>query len=71
MSVLEIGAEYIVRHRRKGTFRMRVVREDETWVTGIITEGGASSRDGWCEAGDEITIRKLLAEFEEVADACD
>ena len=61
-----MGTEYTVSHNRKGKFRMRVTKENDTWVTGIITDGSAQTRSGLLVVGDEITVRKSFARFYEV-----
>lgn len=67
MNLIE-GQIYKVNHRRKGEFNLMVTTQDDTWVTGLIVEGKASSILKYNEYGpsEEITIRKDLCKFQEV-----
>lgn len=57
---IEIGKDYKVIHSRKGTFEMRVTREDEEFVTGDIIGGVANSLCACNVAviGDEVIVRR-------------
>jgi hypothetical protein len=67
MTLVE-GQIYMVYHRRKGTFKLMVTEQDETWVTGLILEGKANAILDYNirERFEEITIRKVLCRFSSV-----
>lgn len=66
---IEIGKTYKVVSQRKGTFTMRATSVDETWATGVITTGkaGAMLNYNERETGEEVTVRRSLCAFTEVA----
>ena len=62
--IFEKGKVYLVTHRRKGTFKLKVVSQRKEWLGGIIMEGVTRTvipSNVSCE-GDPITIRKDLLE---------
>lgn len=66
---LEIGAEYEVRHSRKGTFAMRVDKVNGEWISGVIVSGVANALMSYNvkEAGEAITVRDTHSYFIPVA----
>jgi len=56
----ENGKTYLIDHSRKGRFIIKINRQCETWLHGIITDGRAGAILDYNEGlvGDEITIRK-------------
>lgn len=65
---MEVGKTYKVNHSRKGKFTMKVTYVDEEWATGVITDGHAKGRMhyNYVMTGESVTVRRSLAEFEEV-----
>lgn len=69
---LEIGSEYIINHRRKGTFVGKILTDGEVWCEIQITKGKAdyisikNNLQGKGNIGDELTIRKSFCTFEKV-----
>lgn len=62
---IKVGEIYEVNHRRSGSFKLFVERQDEDWVTGTIVEGVATASMG-CNAKkqfEQITIRKSFCTF--------
>lgn len=66
--ILEIGKTYDLVCQRKGKFRMQLTHHDDTWASGIITEGKAEAILAYneVEKGEEVTVRKSFAKFTEV-----
>lgn len=66
---LELGKVYDLVCQRKGKFRMKLTHHDETWATGIITKGKAKAICAYneVETGEEVTVRKSFATFNEVS----
>lgn len=62
---LEKGKIYNVASSRKGKFKMLLTFQDETWATGIITEGKAKAILSCNEVNEneKVTVRKSLTEF--------
>ena len=62
---LEIGKIYDVFSTRKGKFKMKITNQDDTWATGVITEGKAEAilKYNEVEKGEELTVRKSLTKF--------
>lgn len=62
---LKSGEIYKVNHSRKGTFKLLVENQCDTWVTGLITDGTAKAilQENEREQFEEITIRKTLCSF--------
>ncbi len=63
MSVqVENGKAYNVHHYRKGEFVLMVSSQCEEWISGTIVSGTARAMLDYNikEAGEEITVRKLL-----------
>lgn len=62
---LKSGEIYTVNHSRKGTFRILIESQDETWAHGIIVNGTAVAFLDYNRkfVGDDITIRKSLCRF--------
>ena len=67
MEQVEVGKTYLVRSQRKGIFMARMTRVDDTWATGIITDGCAAAMMEYNERGEgeEITVRRSLCKFTE------
>ena len=65
---LEVGKIYKVNSERKGKFQMKLTYHDETWATGIITDGKASAilQYNEVEKGEEVTVRKSFTRFDAV-----
>ncbi len=65
---MKLNGIYKVKHDRKGYFTMRVLKEDETWVKGVIVEGRADAMLDYNikGEGEKITVKKSLAIFTEV-----
>lgn len=68
-TTLTLGKTYKVNSQRKGKFTMRLTSFDDTWATGEITDGkaGAMLAHNEREKGEEITVRRSLCGFKEVA----
>lgn len=66
---LEVGKIYDVVSQRKGKFRMQLTHHDETWATGVITEGKAKAILDYneVEEGEEVTVRKSFTTFTAVS----
>lgn len=64
----ESGNIYLVKHKRKGVFKMFVEGQDEMWVHGLITDGATDAilHYNCREQFDDIKIRKSLCSFYEV-----
>lgn len=54
------GATYLISHTRKGRFFMRVTRQSDEWLSGVVVAGTAKAMLDYNvkEAGDEVTLRK-------------
>lgn len=63
------GNTYIVRHMRKGTFTGRLIYHDEDWARFEIVAGRTKAMLAYNEAGvgEEVTVRRSLCRFDEVA----
>ena len=59
------GKIYLVKHTRKGNFRMKVIEDSGEWVSGIVIEGIANAIMDYNikEEGEKITVRKGLCRF--------
>jgi len=68
---LEYGKIYNVSSQRKGKFQMKLIHQDETWATGVITNGRASALSWYneVEEGEEVTVREEHTVFKPVEDA--
>lgn len=64
---IEVGKEYVCKHERKGTFRMRVKQVDDVWVTGEVTAGQASAFLDYNTryAGEDVTVRRTHCKFDD------
>ncbi len=58
----EVGATYLVKHRRKGNFQLRITKVDGEWAEGTIVDGtaGALNPVNVKEEGETVTIRATL-----------
>lgn len=66
MEEIVVGKVYMVRHIRKGNFKMKVLAISGDWISGKIVEGTAChivNPNG--VAGEDITVRKTLTSFTE------
>ena len=68
-TTLTIGHVYRVASTRKGKFSGKLVHQDDTWATLEITAGRASAMLPYneCARGEEVTVRRELCMFTEVA----
>lgn len=59
MMKLEIGKTYLITAQRKGTFMMRVTKQDDTWTEGVVMGGKASEMLDYNvkSACEELTCR--------------
>ena len=66
---LEVGKTYNVVSQRKGSFTVRITRQDDTWVSGIIirTEKAYNLNSGEADGTEEVTLRKSLTTFTEIS----
>ena len=64
---LEIGKTYDVVSQRKGSFRIKLTHQCETWASGIIVKGKAKAILAYneVEKGEEVTVRKSFSTFTE------
>jgi len=64
---METGKTYKVHHSRKGTFTMRITKDDGGWVEGVIVDGEAKYLTETNRVGGEaISIRKSLCSFKKI-----
>jgi len=67
MSEPEVGKIYQVNHRRKGTFKVRVLAVSEGWVDCEIVDGQAYFvSDSNRGEGEKITLGQSLSRFHEI-----
>ncbi len=61
---LETGKTYLVSHIRKGTFAMRVNKQDDTWTYGVVAGGKADAVLDYNEkeVNEPITVRTSFLE---------
>jgi len=61
------GKIYLVKHRRKGNFFMRLAGQCDEWAEGEIVGGTAKAIMEYNvkDKGENITVRKSLADFVE------
>ena len=62
---MEKGKIYLVKHSRKGNFRMKVIEDNGEWIDGIIIEGKTNAVMYYNvrEEGEKVTVRKSLCKF--------
>ncbi len=53
---------YLLNHERKGRFTMLVLKQDDTWIHGVIVAGSAGSYLDYHtrDLGEEVAVRKSL-----------
>lgn len=65
MIEIRLNKIYEVNHSRKGRFIIRITRQDEESVTGILQAGKPKmmNPDNEIDDGEEITLRKSFCTF--------
>ena len=65
MMEIEINKTYEINHTRKGRFIIRVTKQDERWITGILQAGKPKMINHKNDIldGEEITVRKSFCTF--------
>lgn len=65
---IKTGKIYLVKHQRKGVFKMVVNKVDDVFIHGNVIEGSADAvlQSNTKEVGDSVTCRKSLCTLEKI-----